>query len=143
PENTIEFTPEGMAIVVTTRYAATRPDLVPYERWRALRRPDPESGIVLITVADRGPGVPDQDKERIFERFYQTSAGRAVHGRGVGLGLTICREIVAAHGGALWVEDRPGGGSTFCLLLPRALRVPDSAIDVAEVRYEEAAPHAG
>lgn len=142
-ENAIKFSPQEGVIRVTTRYASARPHGVPHERWHALRRPDPESGIVLITVADRGPGVPDQDKERIFERFYQTSAGRAVHGRGVGLGLTICREIVAAHGGALWVEDRPGGGSTFCLLLPRALRVPDSAIDVAEVRYEEAATHAG
>jgi len=142
-ENAIKFSPEGSAIVVTTQYASTRPDRVPYERWRALRRPDPKSGVVLTTVADCGPGVPDQDKERIFERFYQTSAGRAVHGRGVGLGLTICREIVAAHGGALWVEDRPGGGSTFCMLLPRALRVPGSAMSAARDRYEEAVTHAG
>lgn len=142
-ENAIKFSPEGGGVAVTTQYAATRPDRVPEERWRALRRPDPESGVVLITVADRGPGVPDEEKERIFERFYQTRAGRAVHGRGVGLGLTICRENVAAHGGALWVEDRPGGGSIFCMLLPRALRVPDAAIRAAHNRYEEALSHAG
>src|SRR5690606_29744135 len=109
-ENAIKFSPEGGIIAVTTQYASTRPDRVPHERWRALRRPDPEAGVVLTTVADCGPGVPDPDKERIFERVYQTSAGRAGHGRGVGLGLTICREIVAAHGGAPWVGDRPGGG---------------------------------
>ena len=142
-ENAIKFSPEGGVVSVTTKYASTRPGRVPEERWRTVRRPDPESGVVLITVADCGPGVPDQDKERIFERFYQTSAGRAVQGRGVGLGLTICRENVAAHGGALWVEDRPGGGSVFCLLLPRALRVPDSAISAARSRHQEALKHAG
>ena len=70
-----------------------------------------------IRVGDQGPGVPDADKEAIFERFVQRgeSGGSAA---GVGLGLTICREIVTAHAGRIGVQDRPGGGSTFVVTLP-------------------------
>ena len=76
---------------------------------------------VMVTVSDEGSGIPDDEKERVFERFYQTDAGRAAHGRGVGLGLTICREIVASHGGALWVSDNEPHGSVFHMLLPGAV----------------------
>jgi signal transduction histidine kinase len=79
----------------------------------------------MIDVADEGPGIPDDEKERVFTRFYQTEAGRAARGRGVGLGLTICREIVAAHGGALWVSDNEPRGSIFHVLLPNAVSAPD------------------
>lgn len=77
-----------------------------------------------IRVADRGPGVPDEDKAAIFERFVQRGepGGSAA---GVGLGLTICREIVAAHEGHIGVKDNPGGGSTFIVTLP--VDHPDSA----------------
>jgi two-component system sensor histidine kinase KdpD len=70
---------------------------------------------VEVEVADRGPGVAHADAERIFEKFYRAHEGE---GGGVGLGLTICRGIVAAHGGRIWVEDRPGGGSVFRFTLP-------------------------
>jgi signal transduction histidine kinase len=62
----------------------------------------------------------------VFERFYQTEAGRAARGRGVGLGLTICREIVAGHGGALWVSDNEPRGSVFHILLPGAVNASSS-----------------
>jgi len=77
-----------------------------------------------IRVADRGPGVPDEDKAAIFERFVQRGepGGSAA---GVGLGLTICREIVTAHDGHIGVKDNPGGGSTFVVTLP--VDQPDSA----------------
>jgi len=79
-------------------------------------------------VTDSGPGVPNSDKERIFERFYQTPAGRSVRHRGVGLGLTICREIVAAHRGVIWVDDNPAGtGTVFNVLLPGAFRASAEA----------------
>jgi signal transduction histidine kinase len=78
----------------------------------------------MVVVADEGPGVPDDEKDRIFGRFYQTDAGRAAQGRGVGLGLTICREIVASHGGALWVSDNDPRGSVFHILLPGAVNAP-------------------
>lgn len=73
---------------------------------------------VHIIVEDDGPGVIDGEKDRVFERFFQGAAGRGRAPGGVGLGLTICREIVTVHGGAIRVEDRPGGGSAFHVLLP-------------------------
>jgi two-component system sensor histidine kinase KdpD len=70
---------------------------------------------VEIEIADRGPGVPAQDVNRIFEKFYRAREGE---GGGVGLGLTICRGIVHAHGGRIWVENVPGGGASFRFTLP-------------------------
>ena len=72
-------------------------------------------GEVVVEIADRGPGVPEQDKERIFEKFYRVRAGE---GGGVGLGLAICRAIVGARGGRIWVSERAGGGSSFRFTLP-------------------------
>jgi signal transduction histidine kinase len=73
-----------------------------------------------IVVDDRGPGVPLDQRERIFQPFArgsQTEADRAA-GTGVGLGLAICKRIVDGHRGALAVEDRPGGGARFVVTLP-------------------------
>jgi two-component system sensor histidine kinase KdpD len=72
-------------------------------------------GEVMIEIADRGPGVVRGDAERIFDKFYRA---RESEGGGAGLGLTICRGIVSAHGGRIWVEDRPGGGAMFRFTLP-------------------------
>lgn len=73
-----------------------------------------------ITVSDRGPGVPDERKEEIFDRFFQGEHGGArSSGGGVGLGLTLCRQVVEAHEGEITVEDRERGGSRFRVLLPR------------------------
>jgi two-component system sensor histidine kinase KdpD len=69
---------------------------------------------VVMELADRGPGIPQDDEERIFEKFVR---GAAVGG-GIGLGLTICRAIVNAHGGRIWAENRPGGGALFRFTLP-------------------------
>ncbi|MFS8638948.1 MAG: ATP-binding protein [Gemmatimonadota bacterium] len=125
-ENATKFTPAGGEVRVSVRYAKDRPADVPEERWLAVRRgAGRAAGVACIEVTDDGPGVPDDDKEMIFERFYQTQAGRKVAGRGVGLGLTICREIVDAHGGEIWVQDAPDGGATFVVLLPGAtVRAP-------------------
>jgi two-component system sensor histidine kinase KdpD len=73
-------------------------------------------GEVELEIADRGPGVDPKDTDRIFEKFYRA---REREGGGVGLGLTICRGIVAAHGGRIWVENRPEGGAAFRFTLPR------------------------
>jgi two-component system sensor histidine kinase KdpD len=70
---------------------------------------------VLVEVADRGPGVAPENAERVFDKFYRAREGE---GGGVGLGLTICRGIVSAHGGRIWVEPRPGGGALFRFTLP-------------------------
>jgi two-component system, OmpR family, sensor histidine kinase KdpD len=69
----------------------------------------------VVWVADRGPGLPIGEEERVFEKFHR---GPAAPGAGVGLGLAICRGIVTAHGGRIWAENQPGGGSIFRLTLP-------------------------
>jgi signal transduction histidine kinase len=65
-----------------------------------------------VRVADRGPGIPDSDLERVFESFYSTKPA------GLGIGLAICRKLIEAHGGALWASDNSGGGAVFQFTLP-------------------------
>jgi two-component system sensor histidine kinase KdpD len=72
--------------------------------------------VVILAVADHGPGLPVGDEQRIFEKFYRARA--AQNGSGVGLGLTICRGIIEAHGGRIWAENRSGGGAVFRFTLP-------------------------
>jgi two-component system sensor histidine kinase KdpD len=69
---------------------------------------------VIISVADQGPGIADDQKQLIFEKFYRQSDNVS----GAGLGLAICKGIVEAHGKNIWVEDRPGGGAIFKFALP-------------------------
>jgi two-component system sensor histidine kinase KdpD len=69
---------------------------------------------VTIELADRGPGLPPGNEERIFEKFVRGSGP----GGGIGLGLAICRAIVTAHGGSIWAENRVGGGAAFRFTLP-------------------------
>jgi len=71
-------------------------------------------GQVIAYVADRGPGLPPGEEESVFRKFYR---GGGASG-GIGLGLTICRGIVTAHGGRIWAENRPGGGAIFRISLP-------------------------
>ena len=67
-------------------------------------------------MADRGPGLAIGDEQRIFEKFYR--APSAADRGGVGLGLAICRGIIATHGGRIWAENRAGGGVIFRFTLP-------------------------
>jgi len=77
-----------------------------------------------VSVTDRGIGIPAEHITRIFDRFYRVG-GVADEVAGQGLGLTICKEIVAAHGGRIWAESEgPGRGSIFTFTLPLALRTP-------------------
>jgi signal transduction histidine kinase len=69
---------------------------------------------LLVAVQDSGPGVAPENRERIFESFYTTKAG------GVGIGLSICRSIVDAHAGRLWVDTRAPRGAVFRFTLPAA-----------------------
>jgi signal transduction histidine kinase len=68
-------------------------------------------------VLDRGPGVPDALKASLFERFRRGGHAKG-DPDGAGIGLAIVRAVAAAHGGAAWVEDRPGGGAAFVFALP-------------------------
>ena len=71
-----------------------------------------------MRVSDRGPGVPPTQRERIFEPFYRLP-GHAEKAGGVGLGLSLVRQIANAHRGKVYCEPREGGGSCFVLSLPR------------------------
>jgi len=102
-ENSARFSAEGGEIAITAA------------RWH---------GTVQLRVADRGPGIPAEDRERVFEEFYRSDAGA---GRGgSGLGLAIARAIVVAHGGRIWIEGAAGPGSVVAFELPVAA-VPQSA----------------
>lgn len=79
-----------------------------------------DNKLVRIRVTDTGPGIPDEHKARIFDRFQQVEQGKS-HRRGTGLGLTFCRLTIEAHGGSIWIEDNVAGGSVFAFTLPMAV----------------------
>ncbi|MCX5882720.1 MAG: ATP-binding protein [Deltaproteobacteria bacterium] len=73
---------------------------------------------VDLLVCDHGQGVPESEKERIFEAFYRIDGSRSRETGGVGIGLSLCRKIAAAHEGSIHVEDAPGGGACFVVRIP-------------------------
>ena len=77
-----------------------------------------EPGAVVITVTDTGPGIPEADLARIFDRFYRVQAARSRQDGGAGLGLAICRTIAEAHGGSIGARNRDEGGAEFTVRLP-------------------------
>ena len=79
-----------------------------------------ELGSVLVAVSDSGPGLPHANPERIFEAFYTTKAS------GLGMGLSICRSIVEAHGGRLWATPNQPSGAVFCMMLPIGEKWPEN-----------------
>ena len=74
--------------------------------------------IVQIDVADQGRGIAPAERGRIFEPFQQIDAHGINRARGAGLGLAICKGLVEAHGGRIWVQDRSGPGTTMSFTLP-------------------------
>lgn len=97
-DNAIKFTPTNGIVTVAA---------APLE----------SSPFLRIEVRDTGPGVPDEYKTRLFDR-YQMMEGRRGRRPGTGLGLTFCKLAVEAHGGQIWIEDNPSGGSVFVFTLP-------------------------
>jgi K+-sensing histidine kinase KdpD len=107
-ENILRYTPEASPVDIRVRSAARE---------------------ILVEVADRGPGVPPGDEERVFEKLYRSPLVKG--DGGIGLGLTICRAIMTAHGGEIWLENRAGGGIVVSLTLPipaGALRLKAASI---------------
>jgi PAS domain S-box-containing protein len=96
-ENAIKYAPGGGTITV-----------LGHER----------EGQVVVCVSDEGIGIPVEEQERIFERFYRVGSEVSHKVGGVGLGLSVCQGIVEAHGGRMWVESVPGAGSDFYFTLP-------------------------
>lgn len=109
-ENAIRFAPDGSAIRIDVSTTPTPEDLEHTE----------PGDYAFVRIADRGPGVPEPEQERIFERFHQIRAEGHSSAGSVGLGLAIAREILTHHGGAVWVRNRQGGGAVFSIALPRA-----------------------
>lgn len=110
--NAITYTPTG-GVVSIEATEATGPN-------------DAEGIWVAVIVTDTGIGIPEEDLERIFERFYRTDASRARETGGFGLGLAIARDLIQAMGGSIAAENVPEGGSRFRVLL-RGLSTPSSA----------------
>ncbi len=86
-----------------------------------------EGAEAHLAVVDHGVGIPESEREQIFERFYRASNVQSITDTGMGLGLYICRAIVDAHGGRIWAGSTPGGGSTFNVALPAHAQVPSVA----------------
>ena len=111
-ENAAKYTPAGSPVEIT---ASSR------------------KGEVEIVVADRGPGIAAGDEPKVFEKFYRGEKGKG----GVGLGLTICKGIVTAHGGRIWAVNRDDGGAAFHFTLPVTGEPP--TLDLPESRDERRA----
>ena len=80
----------------------------------------PSDNDVMISVRDRGIGIPADQQNRIFELCFRAHAGTTHDVGGLGIGLFMAREITVRHGGAMWFESEEGRGSTFYMRLPRA-----------------------
>ena len=100
-DNALKYTPAGGAVSLALR-----------------NEPD----AVICTVSDNGPGVPAAEREAVFRRLYRGDSSRSQ--RGLGLGLSLVKAIVEAHGGTIILDDTPGGGARFTVRLPRELNPP-------------------
>ncbi len=96
-DNAIKYSAEGTRILIETRQLASE---------------------VQVSVADQGIGIPAEELERVFDRMYRIEQRLTPDRGGIGLGLAICRGLVVAHGGRIWVESEVGKGSTFYFTLP-------------------------
>lgn len=106
--NALKFTPEGGSVSVRSEPLEERED-----GWPRVAMP-----AVRITVRDTGEGIAAEYHEKIFEKFGQVESRKAGLKMSTGLGLALCRYVVEAHQGAIWVESTPGEGSAFHALLP-------------------------
>jgi K+-sensing histidine kinase KdpD len=97
--NALKFTPEGARVTIRTEVLT-------------------EDDCVVVSVQDSGEGIPSEYQGKIFEKFGQVESRKAGLKMSTGLGLTLCRYVVEAHGGRIWVESKPGKGSKFSFTLP-------------------------
>lgn len=102
-DNAIKYSPEGARIRIDAQ-------------------PDESSGEVIVSVSDQGVGIPEHEMDKIFDKFHRVDRRDASENYGHGLGLYICKSLVEAQGGKIWVESTLGEGSTFRFSLPLAGR---------------------
>lgn len=98
-DNAVKYSPEGGTITIAAH---------------------PQDGAMVISVTDRGMGIPERERDKIFDKFYRIERGDARETYGHGLGLYISKKLVEAHGGHMWVESELGAGSAFSFTLPLA-----------------------
>jgi PAS domain S-box-containing protein len=96
-DNAIKYSPVGTEVSISARR---------------------DGGALLISITDQGPGIPAEELPRIFDRMYRIEQRLSPSVSGIGLGLSICKRLVEAHGGRIWVESEKGKGSTFSFTLP-------------------------
>lgn len=101
--NAVKFSPKGASVTVTSK--------------------EIPGGLIEVHVTDRGRGIPEAFKNRLFQRFQQVEASDAKKKGGTGLGLAICKGIVEQHGGTIGVESEEGKGSTFWFRIPKAKNI--------------------
>ena len=105
-DNAVKYSPENSLVQI---------DVAEKDEW------------IVIKVSDNGPGIPESERERIFDRFYRLDDSRARDTGGTGLGLAIAREAIVMHGGSVSVSEKNGGGSVFTVILPM-----ENRSDIAE-----------
>jgi signal transduction histidine kinase len=107
--NALKFTPHGGAIILSCEVG---------------------DKDVIFCVRDSGPGIPEKDRERVFERFHQADVSSTRRHGGTGIGLSMVREHVEMHGGKVWIEGPPEGGTLVCVRLPRTVEgIPTDRLD--------------
>jgi signal transduction histidine kinase len=104
-DNALKYSPADSTVTIRVEQAADR---------------------AMVAVADQGPGIPREHRERIFDRFFRIDEARSRDAGGAGLGLAIAKWAVDVHGGQITVDERPGGGSEFRIVLPLG-RVSETA----------------
>jgi signal transduction histidine kinase len=111
--NALKFTPPEGSITLTTKLKKAKSDMSRDMQMHA-----------DVSVIDTGVGIPEDELNKVFNKYEQTEAGKDASLKGTGLGLAICREIVELHGGEVWVKSELHQGSTFGFSLPiQALKI--------------------
>ncbi len=110
-ENSVKYSPKDTEITVSARH---------------------EAGRLVVSISDHGPGISRDDQARLFKPFQQLGNPVLDHTKGAGLGLLVCRRLVEAHGGRIWVESEPGHGATFRFTIESGPgKHPDAGDDAA------------
>ena len=113
-DNAIKFSPEKSTIRITLE----KTKLIIGKR----KTDTTQKTAIILKVTDQGPGIPENELDAVFDKFIQSSKTKSGAG-GTGLGLPICKEIIAAHQGKIWVENGPEGGAVFNIVIPESINV--------------------